>query len=373
MDFARFVRPVFLSAMTPQSRRPLLVHPLASARPTGMAMAARGLSDLLVPEEAEEALTLNRVLRWINDHAPAGACRVALRIALVQLAPLLLPRRPLVFSSHHAPFWRTRRHVVIVHDLTALTYSRKKWLQAQYLKRFIPRVVTSASRIVTISQSVRRELRQLTSVDSVVIPSYSRTLEPRAQGPRSAARRNAVLVIGAHYSHKNLDLVLAAMALARKQCPSLRLIVAGCRPDLWAKDQGGLGRLEKEGWLTVRAYASDEELDQYWNEALCLMYPSLSEGQGLPPLEALARGCVLICSDIPVLRETCGDAAAYVDPHNPVPLAELLVDLANSTAESERWRQQSRAPAVLRRFSREEVAARWREFLRAWLDVGDHP
>jgi glycosyltransferase involved in cell wall biosynthesis len=57
-------------------------------------------------------------------------------------------------------------------------------------------------------------------------------------------------------------------------------------------------------------------LSTYYQKAACLLFPSLYESSGLPPVEAMASGCPVIVSDIPALRERCGDAALYCDPHD---------------------------------------------------------
>jgi glycosyltransferase involved in cell wall biosynthesis len=62
-------------------------------------------------------------------------------------------------------------------------------------------------------------------------------------------------------------------------------------------------------------YISDEELAILYNSAVVFVYPSFYEGFGLPNIEAMACGCPVITSDIPVMKEICGDAACYVNPY----------------------------------------------------------
>ncbi|MDR2115599.1 MAG: glycosyltransferase family 4 protein, partial [Planctomycetaceae bacterium] len=75
---------------------------------------------------------------------------------------------------------------------------------------------------------------------------------------------------------------------------------------------------------------SDEALYHYYRHALLFAYPSLYEGFGLPPIEAMANGCPVLVSDIESLREVCGDAAYYCDPNDTASIAEgmkaLLTD-----------------------------------------------
>ena len=69
---------------------------------------------------------------------------------------------------------------------------------------------------------------------------------------------------------------------------------------------------------------NDSELKTLYERALCLVFPSLYEGFGLPPLEAMYCGCPVIASQIASLPEVCGEAVLYCDPHSPVDIAEKI-------------------------------------------------
>ena len=74
---------------------------------------------------------------------------------------------------------------------------------------------------------------------------------------------------------------------------------------------------------------SDEELVRLYNQAVCFVFPSLYEGFGLPPLEAMACGCPVLVSDIPVEREVCGDAALYFNPLDPHDILHTITQYLN--------------------------------------------
>ena len=74
---------------------------------------------------------------------------------------------------------------------------------------------------------------------------------------------------------------------------------------------------------------SDEELVRLYNQADCFVFPSLYEGFGLPPLEAMACGCPVLVSDIPVEREVCGDAALYFNPLEPSEILRIITQYLN--------------------------------------------
>ncbi|MGZ4385253.1 MAG: glycosyltransferase family 4 protein [Gaiellaceae bacterium] len=79
--------------------------------------------------------------------------------------------------------------------------------------------------------------------------------------------------------------------------------------------------------VEARGHVTLDELADLYRRAACLVFPSLYEGFGQPPLEAMACGCPVACSDIPVLREVCGDAARFFDPKSPEAIAEAVSEL----------------------------------------------
>jgi len=257
--------------------------------------------------------------------------------------------------------------VVIVYDLISLRHPDQARLQNVFFRLFLPRALKSATRIVTISGAVRDELRlrfdflEHRRID--VIPAYSKALQaPLERSLEQSSQSRHVLVVGARYPHKNLGLVLDAMALMAERGCGERLVIAGIRRDIWS-DRDSWRRLEEEGLLEALDFPLDLELGRLSEGAHCLVYPSLDEGQGLPPLEALRRGCPVVCSDIPVLRETCGCAAYFVDPRDPVNLASLLTNLCRGTHKMEVDQMRRLASETLDRFGAPELVKQWRTLL----------
>ena len=119
----------------------------------------------------------------------------------------------------------------------------------------------------------------------------------------------------------------------------------------------------RKGLLKTLDFPLDLELRQLYEGAHCLVYPSFDEGQGLPPLEALRHGRPVICSDIPVLRETCGQASFFVDPQDPAALATLLADLCRGARQMEVEEMARSASEILDRFSGPEIVKRWTALL----------
>ncbi len=125
-----------------------------------------------------------------------------------------------------------------------------------------------------------------------------------------------LLYVGSAYPHKNLERLLETFALARARHPELSLILVGNQDDFyrdlktWAAEKNFLA-----GVRFIDA-VDDSALGTLYRHALLLLYPSLSEGYGLPPLEALSVGTRAVVSVRGSLPEVLGDSAIFCDPEN---------------------------------------------------------
>lgn len=351
----------------------MVINPLESAHPTGMAVAGEAVKALLAGlGAAQTPAWVSETFRFLNDRVPSGVLQMFSRLALVQMLPLLLPRDAhLIFTSHHAPLWRTGRHTLVVHDVISLEFPFQHRPQTLYFLFLLPRLIAAAARVVFISHSVETLVRRHLEIEDQgkvwVIPSYNERIATYQPSPvnltaRVAARR--FFIIGARFRHKNLGLVLrAAKRLMDQGETGFSIRVMGCTDALWAS--GGLEELKRAGIVETVGYASPADLDQLYREATAFLYVSMAEGQGLPPLEAMANGCPVIASDIPVLRETCGDGAFFVDGNDPEPLAALLADILRGTKSEDLAARQAAGFQRAKDFSREKITARWEEFVAA--------
>jgi glycosyltransferase involved in cell wall biosynthesis len=86
--------------------------------------------------------------------------------------------------------------------------------------------------------------------------------------------------------------------------------------------------------VDARGHVGSGELASLMQRASALVFPSLYEGFGLPPLEAMACGCPVACSNVAALPETVGDAARLFDPHDPRAIADAVLDVL---AAPEEW------------------------------------
>lgn len=117
------------------------------------------------------------------------------------------------------------------------------------------------------------------------------------------------LYVGNAYPHKNLEILIKATPIT--------LVLVG-KEDFFYK------RLPRNKNTIYFGEATEEKLQNFYKNAVALIFPSLMEGFGLPGLEAMAAGAPVVCSDIPIFHEIYGDAALYFDPKNPQDISGKL-------------------------------------------------
>ena len=245
--------------------------------------------------------------------------------------------RPRAIWVPHYPFplallERRNRSVltfVTVHDTLHLQkqsisgQSRARQLYARTMLNLDGR---RCRRIFTPSQSTATSLVQAVPSAKVMvtpIPVDEVWFRP-ADPDLSPVRSSYILYIGNAKHHKNLPLLLNAYAEIAEDVPQ-DLVIAGGGQSVRTYDErvGALAAQDTER-VKVLGRLDFDALRSLVAGADLLIMPSLFEGAGLPPLEAMASGTAVLSSSIPVLRETCGDGADYFDPYDQRELADLL-------------------------------------------------
>ncbi|MGE0776536.1 MAG: glycosyltransferase family 4 protein, partial [Sphingomonadaceae bacterium] len=135
-----------------------------------------------------------------------------------------------------------------------------------------------------------------------------------------------VLALANIKAHKNIGVLLRAFARPELSDTSLMLFGADGRAQF---EQQGMSIPQN---VRFAGKIDDAQLRALYKSALCLAFPSLTEGFGLPPLEAMREGCPSVVSPTGALPEVCGDAAIYADPHDPAAWAAEILKLTNDAA-----------------------------------------
>jgi len=266
---------------------------------------------LLLPPDAAESPRLSAITPhiigtisghvWEQTFLPA-ASRAGL-LSLCNSGPLALPK-----------------HIVCIHDLNTriVPDSYSHGFRTLY-RLLIPALGRTAARIATVSQFSASQLVEYgiakkTKID--VIPNghehVLRWQPEHSQLTRAAAGLDTIVVIGNSAPHKNIGLLIRlADDLAKA---GMRIAVAGASDArIFKSGATGTGP-DNIVWL---GRISDAQLAALLRDSLCLAFPSLTEGFGLPVLEAMVLGCPVVASDRASLPEVCGNASLYAAPSDP--------------------------------------------------------
>ncbi len=231
--------------------------------------------------------------------------------------------------------------VVTIHDLA---FERLPALFSPAFRRYASqthrRAARGADAVVAVSETTRRDARARWGLDDakIVVALHGPGQEPRLV---AAVRAEHFLYVGDDEPRKNLALLLDAHARYRAAC---RMTAATGSRSAAARGAGGArGGAGAEGLPLVLAGRATTEQDgvrcepepqlaKLLNGTAALVHPSLHEGFGLTPLEAMFAGVPVLGARSPGLVETCGDAARFVDPYDAAALADVLAELATDPA-----------------------------------------
>lgn len=250
-----------------------------------------------------------------------------------------------------------RKQIVVIHDAAVcsvpqafsssfrLVYKCMHWLLA---KRNVD--------VLTVSEFSKHDLLRCFpfGVDQIrVMPEgadHIANVSPDAAifAKNGVGDRPYVLAVSSMAAHKNFKLVLEAYRLLEK--PGFDILIAGgANPSVFgaSKEKGEMGIK----WL---GYVSDQQLRALYESASCFVFPSIYEGFGIPPLEAMQCGCPVIASESASIPEICGDAALYFSPTDPKLLGHLMNTLVNDP--SQRNRMAKKGYQHVARFTWEKAA-----------------
>jgi glycosyltransferase involved in cell wall biosynthesis len=257
------------------------------------------------------------------------------------------------------PVGRARRRVLTVYDMTHELFMP----EAKFAIAAKRAAVNRADHVICISENTRRDLVRLYGIDpgrtSVVHLGYSLTAEAKAAGVDSGGRRPSLLYVGHRGGYKNFSTLLQAYSSS----PILRefeLVAFGGYP-LQRDEQKEIRRLGITDRVRFES-GSDQELAARYREAAAFVYPSMYEGFGIPPLEAMSHGCPVVCSNAGAIPEVVGDAGVYFDPNNPEELRITLERVA--TTESLQADLRARGHARIAVFSWDKCAAETAQIYR---------
>ena len=222
--------------------------------------------------------------------------------------------------------------MVTIHDagFMAMPESYSRSFRTWY-RLLLRRLGRTADVIVTVSDFSRTELIERLSISPARLhvirhgrEHFERlTADDTVITRHHLEQRPFLLAVSSRSPRKNFAAIVKAMSGPKLR--GIKIVIAGgANPRVFGDEPE---RMPEH--VHHLGYVTDEELKSLYRHAMAIIYPSLYEGFGLPPLEAMACGCPVIVSDIPPHHEVCGDAAIYCDPLSPDDIAEKIALVMN--------------------------------------------
>jgi len=303
-----------------------------------------------------------KLFPWLRNNMPFS---YALR-RIVQNHRFAAQAKKQRFDIYHEPNILPLSHdgltIVTVHDLSWIRYPQAHPVQRiRAMNKYFESGLHRASLILTDSEFVKQELMELCGIESERIRAVPLGVEKLFRPQSSEAifetlslyglvHGQYLLAVGTLEPRKNLQVALRAFSqLApdiRKRYP---LVLVGMKGWLNSELEKQMAPLICAGQVRLLGYVSREQLAAIIAGALTLIYPSIYEGFGLPPLEAMASGVPVIASQAASIPEVVGDTGILIHPHDDKALADAIQQLISSPELREQLARKARARSL--RFS----------------------
>jgi glycosyltransferase involved in cell wall biosynthesis len=251
------------------------------------------------------------------------------------------------FPHFNVPMLYRGKYVITIHDLIVshfpsikastlgrFTFYIKRWAYNLTIKNAIHK----ADKIIAVSKFTKQDIVEYFKLstkqaEKIKVIYEGISFKDANQNLEIKLPANFFLYVGVAYPHKNLEFLVDAFAEYLKYYPDYFLILIGKRNYFYAR----LEQYIKQNYKNIvdkiiyKGFVPDLELSAYYKQASAFIFPSLYEGFGLPPLESMQHGTVVVSSRSSCLPEVLGEAALYFDPTNKQDLVNKLEIITKNT------------------------------------------
>lgn len=247
------------------------------------------------------------------------------------------------FPHFNLPILYRRPYIVTIHDLILTLFPGKKmtkWFQRLAYYFIIKNAVRTAKKVITVSKNTKNDLMKFLKVPEKKIEVIYNGISPEFKIiddqkilektlSKYKIKTPFLLYTGVWRSHKNLVRLLEALSyLKNEKGLELNLVITGKKDPHYPEIEYTTHTLDLEKNVTFTGQVDEEDLVNLYNSALFYVFPSLYEGFGLTPLEAMKCGTPVIASNTSSIPEICGEKnAIFFDPYNIKDIAEKIYEL----------------------------------------------
>jgi len=238
------------------------------------------------------------------------------------------------FPHFNVPLFYRHPYIVTIHDLTLTYFPGKKlnrWYHRFAYHLIIKNATRRAKKIIAVSENTKKDIINELKINPQKIITIHNGIGNEFHPiphPNSPTKNPFLLYTGVWRNHKNIPALIEALAILRNDHKlDLDLIITG-RPDpAYPEIKESVARHKLESHTHFPGLVPEKELINLYNAALFYVFPSLYEGFGFPPLEAMKCGTPAVVSNRSCIPEICGDAAVYFNPEDPQDIAKKIATL----------------------------------------------
>lgn len=236
------------------------------------------------------------------------------------------------FGKDHQPVLYRGKVVTTMHDLTTARFRNpaKHWYIFKFkqlvYKRVIRHVARTSAAILTPTQFVKDDVVRYARADPAKVTVTHESADPitdTAEAIPGLEGKRFIMYIGRPTPHKNLGRLIEAFALLKQTRPDLHLVLAGKKDMLYKRHEADVLRKDMAD-VVFTDFVSEGQLRWLYENCAAYVFPSLSEGFGLPGLEAMIHGAPVVSSNATCLPEVYGEAAQYFDPLSVDDMADRI-------------------------------------------------
>lgn len=244
----------------------------------------------------------------------------------------------LFWSPHYnIPLFYRGKLIVTVHDVfhLAMLHGIKNIHKRFYAKMLFYSLSKKADKIICVSHFTANELMKYVNINEKKVSVIYNGIDEKwfhIKKQKKPHIKKYILYIGNIKPHKNLVRLLKAFQMLQEQIPHDLILVGKKEGFITGDNQIERLKINKER-VFFTGYVSEETLEQYLVYADLMVFPSLYEGFGLPPLEAMACGCPVATSNAAAIPEICEDYVTYFDPYDINDIAEKILLISNNPIE----------------------------------------
>jgi glycosyltransferase involved in cell wall biosynthesis len=291
------------------------------------------------------------------------------------------------------PLWMPKPYLVTIHDMSTLLFASQLGYRNRLRHFYLRRGLLRADRVMAVSMATCRDVEAVLGIPASRISVVYNAPDPTFHAPRAAVHGEEsgfppeiqrvldryrihypfLLYVGRTNPQKNIPRLVEAFAVLRGEIQEhpvyrdLRLLIIGDEISRYPALRHAVIQSRVEDTVRFLGFVPIDTLRSFYQAASAFVFPSLYEGFGLPPLEAMACGTPVVCSNVSSLPEVVGDAAEIVNPENVFDIArgmrEVLLDQARRSLLVQRGFEQAR------RFSWERTA---QQVLDAYEEIGSY-